>query len=80
MKTKIAFMLICGVLVFGIGNNCAYNYMHSQATDIGGRLETVSTGLEHIDKEFYIFDLKSLGAGFLCLFFVRFFLLLLRPQ
>ena len=69
MKTKIAFMLICGALVFGVGNNCAYNYMHSQATDIGGKLETVSTGLERIDKEFYIFDLKSLGAGSLCLFF-----------
>lgn len=69
MKTKIVFMLICGVLVFGVGNNCAYNYMHSQSTDISGRLEAVSTGLERIDKEFYIFDLKSLGAGCLCLFF-----------
>ena len=69
MKSKIAFMIICGALVFGVGNNCAYNYMHSQAADIGGKLEDVSTGLERIDKEFYIFDLKSLGAGCLCLFF-----------
>lgn len=62
-------MIICGALVFGIGNNCTYNYMHSQAADISGKLADVETGLETIDKDFLRFDIRSLGAGCICLFF-----------
>ncbi|MBR1736605.1 MAG: type IV secretory system conjugative DNA transfer family protein [Firmicutes bacterium] len=46
--SSLFFVLICGVLLFFVGNDMGYNYYHSEKTDISGKLNDVSSGLDEM--------------------------------
>lgn len=62
--STLFFVLICGVLIFFVGNTVGYSYYHSEKSDISGKLEDVSAGIdEMINNPKLQIDKKSAVVG-----------------
>ena len=44
--SSLFFAIICGILFFFVGNTIGYSYYHSEKTDISGKLDDISSGLD----------------------------------